>query len=190
MLANLQRRILSGFADSARHPADRILRQRCFRARAAHPILASMNPRTPPGTLTLYLVPDGRLIAGRLLRLFARLQNVACIGVGPFGERTLSTIEAVQPNVLVADIGIGRPNALHRVRLLRKAAGTGTFVLLAQASAAATRQRYLDAGADACLDITAEFDMVAQMLRRLARSPPGHQADARGIADALAEASH
>lgn len=132
-----------------------------------------MNETLPARLVTLYLVQDRRLVAARLLRLFGRLPNLACIGAGPFSHRTLSTIEAVRPDVVVFDIGCGRPRALLRLHLVRKAAGPGLLLVLADAASATLHRRCLACGANGCFDPASEFDALAARLHALASAAHG-----------------
>lgn len=126
------------------------------------------GPLTRP--LTIYLVHEGQWVAARLLRLFRRIPNVACIGVGRYSSRTVAAVEAMRPDIVVLDIGAGHRDALHRLQSLGEAAGTAVVLLLAHGDASQSQQRYSEAGADYCFDMTLQFAELMNCLQRLGKA--------------------
>lgn len=161
---------LSAFPDKSGRRADVNLSQPCFLPLKGPSILKLMNTAPLPRPLTIYLVHEGQWVAARLLRLFRRIPNVACIGVGRYSSRTIAAVEAVQPDIVVLDIGAGHRDALHRLQSLREAARTAIVLLLAHGCAWQSRQRYLEAGADYCLDMTLQFAELMNCLQRLGKT--------------------
>ena len=128
-----------------------------------------MNTEPMSRPATLYLIQDSPLVGSRLLKAFRRFGNVCCIGTGRFSARTLATIAAVAPDLVVLDAGVGNPDLLVRLRKVGDAAGVATVLLLVHAGSAAMRQRYRDAGADFCFDVALEFDAFVRCLAELGK---------------------
>ena len=113
-----------------------------------------MSSRTPPATLTVYLLEHASAIRTRQLRLLEGVVGVRVIGAGTDAETNLPTLKALHPDVVLVGLRSGQPP--WQIRLVAAALPRSIVIVLANSAAPLMRMACLKAGGSYCFDKTLE----------------------------------
>jgi DNA-binding NarL/FixJ family response regulator len=115
------------------------------------------------------LVVDGQAEVRRGLRMRLAIESdIAVVGETGIAEEALALAQALDPDVIVVDIGMRGADGVNMVKRLRAAAPAATAVVLTLHGDKDTRARAQEAGAQAFLEKYGGAAELLQAIRRIA----------------------
>jgi DNA-binding NarL/FixJ family response regulator len=137
-------------------------------------------PTTPSRPLRVFLADDSAAIRERVAGLLAALA-MDVVGQAETPQGSIEGIAASHPDVVVLDVQLEGGTGLEVLRSVRRSHPSIAFVVFSNNAQPAYRRRYLQEGATAFLDKSAEFQQLAGAVSA---------ARARPSADLPSSASH
>lgn len=119
--------------------------------------------------MRVLVVDDSELVRSRLLEMLTDLKGVTGEAVGSLAE-AWRAIRSNQPDVVVLDVRLPEGSGLDLLRGLRATGYPVVVIMLTGESSSRLRLTSLRAGADYFFDKTTEFQLVVDVVERLART--------------------
>ena len=98
--------------------------------------------------IRLLLVEDNRLLRDGILTILKPYKDIAIVAASGDSNSTLTTIQKLQPNVVLLDLGLRSQNSLHLVELVRKEFPEAKIIVMDLAPVQADILQYVKAGAN------------------------------------------
>ena len=115
--------------------------------------------------LKVLVAEDSSDLALRVRELLSELDFVTSIGYAKNGHEALALAEFMNPDFILLDIKMPGLNDLELLKKLRFQKHEVKIILLTNHPDECLRQKFLESGADYCLDKTLEFEQIAEILR-------------------------
>ncbi len=98
--------------------------------------------------IRLLLVEDNRLLRDGILTILKPYKDIAIVAASGDSNSTLTTIQKLQPNVVLLDLGLRSQNSLHLVEMVRKEFPEAKIIVMDLAPVQADILQYVKAGAN------------------------------------------
>jgi len=98
--------------------------------------------------IRLLLIEDNRLLRDGILKILEPYEDIVIVAVSGDNNSTLATIQKLNPNVVLLDLGLRSQNSLHLVSIVRKEFPEAKIIIMDLAPVHADILQYVKAGAN------------------------------------------
>ena len=133
-----------------------------------------MHAHKQVDAVVVLIVDDSALIRGRIAAMLESIPNIQVGGWAEDAPAAIDLISRAPPDVVVLDISLKSSNGFAVLLYVSRAHPATKVIVLSNYSEAASRARFLAAGAFGFYDKSLEFDKIRDAIALLAAASPGH----------------
>jgi DNA-binding NarL/FixJ family response regulator len=122
--------------------------------------------------LTVYIVDDSKMMRDRLTESVADISGVEIVGKSGDAFEALDSIKKLQPDVVILDIRLPGMSGIDVLKDIKSAPHAPIVIMITNYPYHQYRQACMAAGTDYFFSKIDEFEMIGQVLRRIAHREP------------------
>ena len=122
--------------------------------------------------LTIYIVDDSKMMRDRLTESVVDISGVEIVGKSGDAFEALDSIRKLQPDVVILDIRLRGMSGIDVLKDMKREPQAPIVIMITNYPYHQYRQACMTAGADYFFSKIDEFEMIGQVLRRIAHGEP------------------
>jgi DNA-binding NarL/FixJ family response regulator len=117
--------------------------------------------------IKLVIVDDSAIVRERLASMFAELDAIQLVGQMQDGQEAINGIKKLQPDVVILDIRLPGISGIEVLQEIKKQDPALMVIILTNYPYDQYWKKCMDAGADAFLDKSTEFNRIVDIIKQV-----------------------
>jgi DNA-binding NarL/FixJ family response regulator len=117
--------------------------------------------------MRVLIVDDSKVIQERLIAILSELKGVEVVGQSEDPTEALEAIQTLKPDAVILDIRMPGGSGIDVLERIKKKRPSPIVIILTNYPFPQYRKKCMDAGADYFFDKSTEFEMFAEVIKKM-----------------------
>ncbi len=119
--------------------------------------------------MKVLIVDDSSLLRERLVSMISELPGVTTIGQAQDSSQALSSVQKLNPDVVILDIRLSEGNGIEILQRIKKKNAAPVTIMFTNYPYPQYRKKCEETGADFFFDKSTEFNKITDVLKRISQ---------------------
>ncbi len=119
--------------------------------------------------MKVLIVDDSSLLRERLVSMISELPGVTTIGQAQDSSQALSSVQKLNPDVVILDIRLSEGNGIEILQRIKKKNAAPVTIMFTNYTYPQYRKKCEETGADFFFDKSTEFNKITDVLKRISQ---------------------